>query len=99
MAKREIKQVADHLLQQVFLTVEDHIAVMTLHNPPVNAVSGIMQEEILLLCDYIDHDDNIWVCVLHSDIKTFCVGVDINRFYKSIQERDVTNRQDQPEYP
>ena len=57
MAKREIKQVANHLLQQVFLTVEDHIAVMTLHNPPVNAVSGIMQEEILLLCDYIDHDD------------------------------------------
>lgn len=94
MAKREIKQVANHLLQQVFLTVEDHIAVMTLHNPPVNAVSGIMQEEILLLCDYIDHDDNIWVCVLHSDIKTFCVGVDINRFYKSIQERDVTNRQE-----
>ena len=47
MAKREIKQVANHLLQQVFLTVEDHIAVMTLHNPPVNAVSGIMQEEIL----------------------------------------------------
>lgn len=34
MAKREIKQVANHLLQQVFLTVEDHIAVMTLHNPP-----------------------------------------------------------------
>ena len=59
MAKREIKQVANHLLQQVFLTVEDHIAVMTLHNPPVNAVSGIMQEEILLLCDYIDHDDSI----------------------------------------
>jgi enoyl-CoA hydratase/carnithine racemase len=31
---------------------------------------------------------------MHSDLKTFCVGVDINRFKKSIDDRDVTNTQE-----
>lgn len=93
-AQRTVEYVGEHKLQQVFLSVEDHIAVMTLHNPPVNAASGTVQEEILLLCDYINHDDDIWVCVMHSDLKTFCVGVDINRFYQSILDKDVTNTQE-----
>ena len=94
MAVKKINEIGSKPLQQIFLTIEDHIAVMTLHNPPVNAVSGVMQEEILRVCDYINHDDDIWVCVLHSDLKTFCVGVDIKRFYQSIQDRDVTNTQE-----
>ena len=91
MGKRVIEEIGAHKLEQVFLSVEDHIAVMTLHNPPVNAASGTVQEEILLLCDYINHDDDIWVCVMHSD---FCVGVDIKRFYQSILDKDVTNTQE-----
>lgn len=94
MAAVNIEVISGHKLQKVFLSVEDHIGVMTLHNPPVNAASGMVQEEILILCDYINHDDNIWVCILHSDIKTFCVGVDINRFYQSILDKDVTNVQE-----
>lgn len=94
MGKRVIEEVGAHKLEQVFLSVEDHIAVMTLHNPPVNAASGTVQEEILMLCDYINHDDDIWVCVMHSDLKTFCVGVDIKRFYQSILDKDVTNTQE-----
>ena len=76
MSEKKIEAVNGHTLQKVFLSVEDHIAVMTLHNPPVNAADGVVQEEILLLCDYINHEDDIWVCIMHSDIKTFCVGVD-----------------------
>ena len=94
MAKRKIESMNGYTFEKVFLSVEDHIAVMTLHNPPVNAASGIVQEEILKLCDYINHDDDIWVCIMHSDIKTFCVGVDINRFYQSILDKDVTNVQE-----
>lgn len=94
MSKRTVDAVKGRTLQQVFLLVEDHIAYMTLHNPPVNAVSGVMQEEILLLCDYINQDDDIWVCIMHSDLKTFCVGVDIKRFYQSILDKDVTNTQE-----
>lgn len=94
MAVRHIEAIGTHTLQQVFLTVEDHIAVLTLHNPPVNAASGTVQEEILLLCQYINQDDDIWVALLRSDLKTFCVGVDIKRFMQSIDDRDVTNVQE-----
>ena len=94
MSAKQIETVNGHTLQKVFLSVEDHIAVMTLHNPPVNAADGVVQEEILLLCDYINHEDDIWVCVMHSDIKTFCVGVDVKRFYQSILDKDVTNTQE-----
>lgn len=94
MAVRKIESVKDHHLEQVLFKVEDHIGIMTLHNPPVNAASGTVQQEILLLCDYINHDDDIWVCILHSDIKTFCVGVDINRFRQSVIDKDVTNTQE-----
>ncbi len=94
MPKIEIKKIGDYELKQVFLSIEDHIAIMTLHNPPVNAASGTVQEEIIMLCDYINHNDDIWVCVMHSDIKTFCVGVDIKRFYQSILDKDVTNVQE-----
>ena len=51
MSEKKIEAVNGHTLQKVFLSVEDHIAVMTLHNPPVNAADGVVQEEILLLCD------------------------------------------------
>ena len=69
--KKRINTICGTKLQQALLSVENHIAYITLHNPPVNAVSGIMQEEILKICDYINHNDDIWVCILHSDIKTF----------------------------
>ena len=77
MSEKKIEAVNGHTLQKVFLSVEDHIAVMTLHNPPVNAADGVVQEEILLLCDYINHEDDIWVCIMHSDIKVSatCVRV------------------------
>lgn len=65
MSEKKIEAVNGHTLQKVFLSVEDHIAVMTLHNPPVNAADGVVQEEILLLCDYINHEDDIWVCIMH----------------------------------
>ena len=51
MATRTVEMVGEHKLEQVFLTVEDHIGILTLHNPPVNAASGTVQEEIIMLCD------------------------------------------------
>ncbi len=92
--KKRINTICGTKLQQALLSVENHIAYITLHNPPVNAVSGIMQEEILKICDYINHNDDIWVCILHPDIKTFCAGVDIHRFYQSILDKDVSNTQE-----
>jgi len=93
MSKRTIEKINGHALERVFLSVENHISFITLHNPPVNAASGPVQKELLLICEYINQDDDIWVCIMHSDLQTFCVGVDINRFYKSILDKDVAETQ------
>ena len=94
MALRIVQQAAGKILGKVRLEVEDHVAVITLHNPPVNALDAQTQREILAVCDHINHDDDIWVCVLCSDLKTFCVGVDVKLFRQSILEKDVTNTQE-----
>ena len=94
MALRIVPQVGDRTLTKLRLEVEDHIGWITLHNPPVNVADAQLQKDVLAVCDHINHDDDIWVCVLSSDQKTFCVGVDINLFKQSVVERDVTNTQE-----
>ena len=43
-----------------------------------------MQEEILRIYNYTNHESDFWVCVLHLVLKTFSVGVDIKLFYQSM---------------
>ena len=94
MALRIIEQVGDTTLTKVRLEIEDHIGMITLHNPPVNVADGELQHDMLAVCEHINHDDDIWVCILRSDQKTFCVGVDVNRFKQSVVDRDITNQQE-----
>ena len=94
MALRIISKAGGKNLAKVRLEVDEHIAVITLHNPPVNALDAQIQQEILAACDHIAHDDDIWVCILCSDLKTFCVGVDVKLFKQSVAARDVTNIQE-----
>lgn len=88
-----------HTANNVTLTtlrmqVTDHVATLTLHNPPHNTLDGPTQHEVLAACTHINQDDDIWVCVLCSDLDTFSVGVDVKRFKRSVDERDVTNIQE-----
>ena len=94
MALRIVQQAGGKILGKVRLEVEDHVGVITLHNPPVNALDGQTQRELLAVCDHINHDDDIWVCILRSDLKTFCVGVDVKLFRQSVMDKDVTNTQE-----
>ena len=65
---------------------------MTLHNPPVNAIGGVMQEEILRIYNYTNHESDFWVCVLHLVLKTFSVGVALQtsceNFSNNLQKRN-----------
>ena len=45
MATRTVEMDGEHKLEQDLLTVEDHIGILTLHNPPVNAASGTVQAQ------------------------------------------------------
>jgi len=57
--------------------VEDFIAVVTIDNPPVNAHSQQVLDEMMWTMDTISDRDDIRVVVLTGAGKVFCAGADI----------------------
>ncbi len=57
--------------------VEDHIAVVTIDNPPVNALSTQVLDEMMLVMDVISDLDEVHVAILTGAGKVFCAGADI----------------------
>jgi 3-hydroxyacyl-CoA dehydrogenase len=63
-------------------TKSDGIAIITINNPPVNALSPGVPEEILEAVESIDKDDSIKAAVLIGGGRTFVAGADIKEFGK-----------------
>lgn len=53
MQFNKISIIDGYELQKVRFSVANHVGLITLHNPPVNALDGIVQEEILRLCAHL----------------------------------------------
>src|SRR5580658_3123994 len=66
----------------VQLTIENGIAVITINNPPVNALSPGVPEGIAAAIEQIDKDDFVKAAVLIGGGKTFVAGADIKEFGK-----------------
>jgi 3-hydroxyacyl-CoA dehydrogenase len=66
----------------VQLTKEDDVAVITINNPPVNALSPGVPEGISAALDQIAQDANIKAVVLIGGGRTFIAGADIKEFGK-----------------
>jgi 3-hydroxyacyl-CoA dehydrogenase len=66
----------------VQLTIDDSIAIVTINNPPVNALSPGVPEGISEAIDRINSDDAIQAAVLIGAGKTFVAGADIKEFGK-----------------
>ena len=66
----------------VQLTTENGIAVITINNPPVNALSPGVPEGISESLDRIAQDDTIKAVVLIGSGRTFIAGADIKEFGK-----------------
>jgi 3-hydroxyacyl-CoA dehydrogenase len=64
------------------LTRENDIAVITINNPPVNALSPGVPEGISEALDQIAQDDAIKAAVLIGGGRTFIAGADIKEFGK-----------------
>lgn len=64
------------------LTKDNGIAVITINNPPVNALSPGVPEGISEAIDRINSDDAIQAAVLIGGGKTFVAGADIREFGK-----------------
>ncbi len=66
----------------VQLTKENGIAVITINNPPVNALSPGVPEGISEALDEIAQDDSVKAVVLIGGGRTFVAGADIKEFGK-----------------
>lgn len=61
----------------VKLEVSDHIALVTLNRPPVNAFNREMRERLIAVFDEISERDDVRVAVLTGAGKVFCAGADL----------------------
>ena len=66
----------------VRLTKDDGIAIITINNPPVNALSPGVPEGIAEAIEQINKDDNVRAAVLIGGGRTFVAGADIKEFGK-----------------
>ncbi len=66
----------------VQLTKDNGIAVITINNPPVNALSPGVPEGISSALDEIASDDSVQAAVLIGGGRTFIAGADIKEFGK-----------------
>jgi 3-hydroxyacyl-CoA dehydrogenase len=66
----------------VHLTKENDIAIITIDNPPVNALSPGVPEGISEAIEKIDNDPDVKAAVLIGGGRTFVAGADIKEFGK-----------------
>lgn len=66
----------------VQVTQQGEIAIITINNPPVNALSPGVPEGILQAIGRIEKDDGTKACVMIGAGSTFIVGADIKEFVK-----------------
>jgi 3-hydroxyacyl-CoA dehydrogenase len=66
----------------VHLTKDNDIAIITINNPPVNALSPGVPEGIAAAIGQIQDDPSVKAAVLIGAGKTFVAGADINEFGK-----------------
>jgi enoyl-CoA hydratase/carnithine racemase len=64
-------------LTQLVVEVSDHVAVLTLNSPPVNALTRVLNDELTLALDRISELDDIRAVVLTGAGKVFCAGADL----------------------
>jgi enoyl-CoA hydratase/carnithine racemase len=64
-------------LTQLKVVVDGHVASLTMDNPPVNALSRVLNDELTLALDRISEIDDIRVVVLTGAGKVFCAGADL----------------------
>jgi enoyl-CoA hydratase len=64
-------------LTQLKVSIDGHVAVLTMDAPPVNALTRTLNDELTLALDRISELDEIRVVVLTGQGKVFCAGADL----------------------
>ncbi|HIV72700.1 MAG TPA: enoyl-CoA hydratase/isomerase family protein [Candidatus Aquabacterium excrementipullorum] len=64
-------------LTQLKVSIDGHVAVLTMDAPPVNALTRTLNDELTLALDRISELDEIRVVVLTGQGNVFCAGADL----------------------
>lgn len=62
---------------QLDMSVDGHVAVLTMNSPPVNALTRVLNDELTVALDRISETDTIRAVVLTGAGKVFCAGADL----------------------
>ena len=79
----------------VSLEKKNHIALITINNPPVNALGQAVRSGLIEKIEEAEQDSDIKVIILKGEDKCFSAGADISEFGKARLEphlHDVCNR-------
>lgn len=68
----------DSALQFLHVTVDGHVAVVTLDRPPVNALNAQLREELAAVFAELEVREDVYVAVLTGGDRIFSAGVDVN---------------------
>lgn len=75
---RGVKQMS--MYQYFLVKEEEHIATITITNPPANALSTPLLNELTTIIDQLEENNNVKVIVLHGGGRFFAAGADIKEF-------------------
>jgi len=69
---------------------EAHTAVVTLNKPEkLNAIDNQTKRDILILCDEMQNDDDIWVIIWTGAGRGFCSGADVSGGPRPAMDEDA----------
>jgi enoyl-CoA hydratase len=63
--------------QQLHVSIENHVATLTMNAPPVNALTRILNDELTAALDRISETDDVRAVILTGAGKVFCAGADL----------------------
>ncbi|MCU1719459.1 3-hydroxyacyl-CoA dehydrogenase NAD-binding domain-containing protein [Pseudomonas sp. 5P_3.1_Bac2] len=64
----------------ILVTLEQGIAVITLNNPPVNALSSAVKQGLSAALETAQANEQVQAIILHGSGRHFCAGADISEF-------------------
>ncbi|ARW07784.1 enoyl-CoA hydratase [Bacillus atrophaeus] len=67
-------------MNTISLAVDQFVAVVTINNPPANALSSRILDELSTCLDQFETDANVRSIIIHGEGKFFSAGADIKEF-------------------
>ncbi|NUN70890.1 MAG: enoyl-CoA hydratase/isomerase family protein [Bacteroidetes bacterium] len=76
--------------KHLIVSMDGHIARVTLNRPPVNALNSELVAELVAAAEALRNNDDVWTVAVTSNGKVFCAGADLKERAGIPQENVIT---------